>query len=644
MATYFKYAERSAESQINWAEVGKNMTDMLQEQERIRDEKISALDAATRELGEKLANPPQGEHKSANQWALEYGDNASEYMLMQEKLFKSGKMKTKDYLVSRQNLVDGTKQAFNLTKEFQETFKMKMDRYKNGESQDLELWLNAQAEKFGDFTKSQLYINPTDGSVNVAMKERRVIGGKEVFVMNQNPNEFTTISSLRNTIAGTYDKFDTNAVSTAFADSLGKEETASIVFGTLSKGGAITTEEDITSRTDLDADGKTIMFKFIDAENQFINASLENPYDRLSVLTNTKKFAPNGKQYTFTYDEADAKANPEKVLLKVDSATGQPTPEFSDEQMKVSNEAMRTEVRAKYDYKKGISPTAQAQLQESSERARTGKENESVISNIAKFYNGDDVAVKEAADFVRGLNPNIDTVDRTGDNIEITFKDGRAPELIQWKAEDGSLIPIESWITANTNFFLPEGKRIADVNKIVARAGIDKNRTFNSESKGFSAGQKFEPKESLEDAFKRVTLEESGLSPDLFVADEDAKTKNNLVSIISTTTGLSDLNIETGALGLFGGEGDKIILTEGSGDKKKEVARFDLDDMTSEQAELYVKKLIDLAAERTSRERKAEKIQGKTTQPKPIERTSKRGGTYGSSVKIEASGAGSKYN
>jgi hypothetical protein len=66
--------------------------------------------------------------------------------------------------------------------------------------------------------------------------------------------------------------------------------------------------------------------------------------------------------------------------------------------------------------------------------------------------------------------------------------------------------------------------------------------------------------------------------------------------------------------------------------------------MTSEQAELYVKKLIDLAAERTSRERKAEKIQGKTTQPKPIERTPKRGGTYGSSVKIEASGAGSKYN
>jgi hypothetical protein len=401
MATYYKYAERSAESQINWAEIGKNMTDMLQNEVTIREEKKAAIDAASREFGEKLANPPQGEHKSANQWALEYGDNASQYMLMQDRLLKQGILKPKDYMVTRQNLMDGTKQAFNLTKEFQETFKMKMDRYKKGESQDLELFLNAQAEKFGDFTKSQLYINPTDGSVNVAMKEKKVIDGKEVFVMNQNPNEFTTISSLRNTIAGTYDKFDTNAVTTAFADSLGKEETASIVFGTLSKGGSITTVEDITSRTDLDADGKTVMFKFIDAENQMITAALENPYNRLSVLTNTKKFAPNGKQYTFTYDEADAKANPEKVLLKVDSATGQPTPQFSAEQMKVSNEAMRTEVRAKYDYKKGIDPTAQAQAQYAPEYVARGraedKEKQDAAGAWNQLYTGKTAAEKKAA-------------------------------------------------------------------------------------------------------------------------------------------------------------------------------------------------------------------------------------------------------
>lgn len=372
MATYFKYAERSAESQVNWAEVGKNMTDMLQEQARVRQDRINALDESARLFGEQLANPPQGEHKDINQWGLEFGSDASEYMLMKQKLWKSGNMSTKDYLIGTQNIMDGTKQAFNLMKDFQASFSEKMERNKNDKSQDIELWLNAQTEKFGDFTKSQLYINPTDGTLSVAMKERLVIGGKEVFVMNKNPNDFATINSLRNQIAGRYDKYDTNAVTTAFADSLGKQETSSVVFGTLTKQGLNITTEDIKSRVDIDPDTKKVMFNFIDAENQFIDASLENPFNRLSVLTNSKKFAENGEQYTFTYDAADAKANPEKVLLKIGQG-GQPIPEFSKEQIKDSQDFMRTEVRAKYNYKQVQSVTPQTSQLRSQTEAEMGR-------------------------------------------------------------------------------------------------------------------------------------------------------------------------------------------------------------------------------------------------------------------------------
>ena len=162
MATYYKYAERSADSQINWAEIGKSMSDMLANETRIREEKKAAIDAASREFGNTLANPPQGEHKGANQWALEYADNASKFMLMQDKLLKSGQMKLKDYTVARQNILDGTDQAFNLSKDFQAVFAEKMERYKTDKSQDLEQWLMAQAEGYSDFNKSQLYINPTD--------------------------------------------------------------------------------------------------------------------------------------------------------------------------------------------------------------------------------------------------------------------------------------------------------------------------------------------------------------------------------------------------------------------------------------------------------------------------------------------------
>ena len=178
MATYYNYVERTADSQINWAEVGKNMTDMLQQESKVREQKKAAIDAASREFGQTLANPPQGEHKGANQWALEYGDNASQFMLMQDRLLKSGNMKLKDYTVARQNLLDGTDRAFNLTKDYQAVFADKMERYKTGKSQDIEQWLMAQAEGYSDFNKSQLYINPTNGTVSVAMKEKKVIDGK----------------------------------------------------------------------------------------------------------------------------------------------------------------------------------------------------------------------------------------------------------------------------------------------------------------------------------------------------------------------------------------------------------------------------------------------------------------------------------
>ena len=39
MATYYKYAERSADSQVNWAEVGKGISDMLADEVKIREEK-----------------------------------------------------------------------------------------------------------------------------------------------------------------------------------------------------------------------------------------------------------------------------------------------------------------------------------------------------------------------------------------------------------------------------------------------------------------------------------------------------------------------------------------------------------------------------------------------------------------------------
>ena len=64
--TYFKYAERNAENRINWADVGKDMTDMLADEARVREEKKAAIETDFREFAKTVSDSPMGEHEGFN--------------------------------------------------------------------------------------------------------------------------------------------------------------------------------------------------------------------------------------------------------------------------------------------------------------------------------------------------------------------------------------------------------------------------------------------------------------------------------------------------------------------------------------------------------------------------------------------------
>jgi hypothetical protein len=369
--TYYKYAEREADSYVNWGEIGKNLTDMLQEQNKIREDKKAAIDASSREFGETLANAPQGEQKQLNQWALEYASDAQQARLLQDRLLKSGGLSVKDYTVMRQNINDGTKQAFNLVKEYQEEYKVKMERVKQDKSQDLEAWLMQQAEGFGNFAKSKLYINPTNFQVSVAGTKKQMVNGKEVYVMETDPNKFTTVNALRNRMKGTYDKYDLPGNVKGMVDNLGVEIDSVQKLASLYQTGTITETLDITKRTNLPADAKGVIIKFEEAETKMLQAQLQNPYNTSSILTNTVGMAPNGKQYTYTFSKEERDKNPNLILLN-DSETGNPVPEFTPEQEKAALERLRLEARMQYDKKVEIKTTPQVQLQE--RRAKTEAE------------------------------------------------------------------------------------------------------------------------------------------------------------------------------------------------------------------------------------------------------------------------------
>jgi hypothetical protein len=223
MATYYKYAERSADSQINWAEIGKDMSDMLKEETRIREQKRAVIDADFREGMKKFTNSPDGEHVGARQAALEFGDSGSKYMLTLNKLLKSGDLSLRDYTIKTQNLLDGTDTAFNALKEYQAVFGKKMERARTGVSSLYELRKMEQVEGFGDFSKSGFYINPPDGRVLIAKKTKKNVDGQDVYVMDSAPGELASVDYVKGLILGEWNKFDTNAVTDAFAKGLGEE-------------------------------------------------------------------------------------------------------------------------------------------------------------------------------------------------------------------------------------------------------------------------------------------------------------------------------------------------------------------------------------------------------------------------------------
>lgn len=439
--TYYGYAERKADSFVNWAEIGKGISDMLSQENQIREDKKAAIDKASLEFGETLSNAPQGDSKDLNEWALEYAANAQEARLMQDRLLKSGQLSVKDYTMMRQNITDGTAQAFNLLKEYNAEYATKMERYKTDKSQELERWLMEQAESFGNFKKSSLYINPTDFKVSVALKEKKIIDGKEVYAMSDNPNNFTTVNALRNRIKGTFDKYDVTGNISRMVETLGEEKSAIQKIATLYSTGSITETLDITKRSNLPADAKGVIMKFEEAETKMLQAQLQNPYNVSSILTNTIGTAPNGKPYSFTFNAEEAKKNPNLILVK-DSDTGTPVPSFTPEQEKAALERLRLEARMMYDKTTETKVTPQIQLQERRAKTETEyavedakKKSANIGQQLGLLLTGDQTQREQARAYFESIGTRVDAsnpsqltvYDAKGNPVSFKYGDARKP-------------------------------------------------------------------------------------------------------------------------------------------------------------------------------------------------------------------------
>jgi hypothetical protein len=335
MATYYKFAEREADSFVNWAEIGKGLTDMLQEQVKIREDKRTAIDQVTRENLKSLSEAPTGDHTGLNTWSLDYADNARQAILLQDRLLKSGALKLKDYTVMRQNLNDGTDELFSVIKNYQAAFKSKRDRMISNDpknkSQAFEMDLMAYTEQFGDFSKSKAMIDPNNFMVNVGIMEPDP-ENKGVMKLGKMIAPSGFLKKIQNT---NVDYFDSNGAAEAASKSFGGF-TESTIQDLNRLQGKVVTIDDVRKRPGYE-----------EAINDELNAFFSNPFNMTSVLTNDLVKDKNGKSYVSNISGKEGNV----IEYVFDPQTNFYKPKLTAEQEQAARDYMRRKIEQRLDIK-----------------------------------------------------------------------------------------------------------------------------------------------------------------------------------------------------------------------------------------------------------------------------------------------------
>jgi hypothetical protein len=371
MAEYYKYAERDADSQINYAEVGQQAVDMLQNFNETREAKKEAYRQASRESINNLMEAPQGKDQNANDFISNYAQDMINQKMTNKNLFERGMMSEKDYTLSMQNQMDGTKRLFNLQKLYQQEFESTMQGIQDKKLQSgLTIFNQSSVEGAANFNNSKAFIDPIDGTVSVGLMENKVVDGKLVKVLNKNTAASTAVWTGKILQKPAY--FDVNTKTTDFVKNLGDLKDAVYSAASTTRAGTITelTGIEFLKTNIKDPATKAIINNFNDAVNYEAESYLSE-LNVASILTDDlRKY--NDKSFTFDRDEADK--DPKKILAKIDPVTQMTTLDKTGKNYKAQyDEAkayVKTQILSKLDNERKISTTGQlSETEEAKQRA-----------------------------------------------------------------------------------------------------------------------------------------------------------------------------------------------------------------------------------------------------------------------------------
>lgn len=329
MATFYKYQERDVDSQVNWADVGSGLSNLVTDQLATRKAKKEAYDDQVRAFNQYLDEHPVGDNDNMTEWTASYASQMQQQMLANQRAFKNGQISERDNVVFIQNVQNGTKTMFDLSTEYQAEFAKKMERLNStdpkNKSQELELWVAENNESWSNFKNTKPIIDPRTGLVLLSKKNEK--------------GEYENVSAadLSTRIKQDVNYFDVDAATTQMQADFGENVISGFKsIAQRAKKGELISVADKRTKDDFE--------KSLDVMVQ----SQSDTYNISSILTNS--ISSTNYEYTTNAEEASKDKN--KILLV--QRNGQFVPDFNttngEEQQKVAQDFMKQQFLAKIDY------------------------------------------------------------------------------------------------------------------------------------------------------------------------------------------------------------------------------------------------------------------------------------------------------
>jgi len=553
--TYYKYAERDASSQINWAEVSKGLSDTIAQVDKDRQAKKAAIDASTREAMTTLADAPSGENTTASEWTIKYANDMMNYRLTLDRLLKSGQMKLSDYQVAAQNSVDSTNLVFTLSKEYQDQYKVIMDRSRAGESSRLEPEIAALNESFANISNTVPTINSTNGMVYLSNPE---IGEDGVQKLGKN---YVSLQALRNRVNAKIDKYNLDDGLAGAASRLGKYTISQLGNTNFRRTGIVT---DITD--------PTLRATYQNWEDATVKEVMASSHRLASIMADNMNVNPKtGNQYRITMDkdEFDADKTGDVILMANQNGSGVLMPEFKEGQRKDVEAFIKGQIKNYIDQtaekRPFQEPEAYRPQQWEVEAAKAAKTQKAAAGYWQQLRWGNEAQKRDAANIILGTP---EAQQRGLYDISVS-EDGKSLNLKYTKASGipNRSIPLDKATSSKEWAGLgAEIHGITDATEALRAAGKGANKPFQPFSTGKLAGRDYTTDSGAYERFNQMVA--SKPLKDLIKKDAAESTASQLNAAYSDLGFTFDFNEST-----FGTTDDVIVKYNG-----KEVGTVPVDD------------------------------------------------------------------